>query len=474
VLGIAHPTGYPTYTLLAWLASVVLQPFGNEAYRADLLSALLLAGAAALLAAAVVGVTRRWPLGLLAGLAFAVTPIAWRLSTRADAHALHGVLAALLLVVLLAWHRRAGERQHNAGRWLIVAAIVFGLSLGNHALTLLLGPGIVAYVLLVEPRILRRDWRLVLACLISGSLATVVVYAYLPLRSVMDPPLDYADPERWESFWYVVLGQQFQGSFGPLPPLPEIAALVWDELVRGLGALAILVPAGLVIGAGRHPRLIVLTGLWFVCTWLFALGYPNASIERYYLVPLLAACLWIALAADGAWDALLDAVRRAKAGRAAGLDRRVGGWDPARIAETALVAGLVMGLLGLAVVGVPDRREHMDASDETFGREWLDATLTALEPDAAVLSWWSFSTPLWYGRWVEGRREDIVILDDRDVLDQGYGRVENAIDELLGRRPVYVMRLAQDLPALAERYELERVEAVPSPGDLYRVLGRRE
>ena len=26
VLGIAHPTGYPTYTLLAWLASVVLQP----------------------------------------------------------------------------------------------------------------------------------------------------------------------------------------------------------------------------------------------------------------------------------------------------------------------------------------------------------------------------------------------------------------------------------------------------------------
>jgi hypothetical protein len=152
----------------------------------------------------------------------------------------------------------------------------------------------------------------------------------------------------------------------------------------------------------------------------------------------------------------------------------VGGWDPARVAETALVAGLVMGLLGLAVVGVPDRREHMDASDETFGREWLGATLTALEPDAAVLSWWSFSTPLWYGRWVEGRREDIVILDDRDVLDQGYGRVENAIDELLGRRPVYVMRLAQDLPALAERYELERVEAVPSPGDLYRVLGRRE
>ena len=34
LLGIAHPTGYPAYTLVAWLASMVLQPFGNEALRA--------------------------------------------------------------------------------------------------------------------------------------------------------------------------------------------------------------------------------------------------------------------------------------------------------------------------------------------------------------------------------------------------------------------------------------------------------
>jgi hypothetical protein len=473
VLGIAHPTGYPTYTLLAWVASVMLQPFGNEAYRADLLSALLLAAAAALLASATTGVTRRWPLGLLAGIVFAVTPIAWRLSTRADAHALHGFLAALLLVLLLAWRRRAEADPDRAGRWLVAAAVVFGLSLGNHALTLLLAPGIVAYVLLVSPGILWRRWRLVLACLAGAGLAAIAVYAYLPLRSAMDPPLDYADPERWESFWYVVLGQQFQGSFGPLPPLPDIAAMVWDELVRSLGSLAILVPAGLVIGAGRHPRVIVLTGLWFICTWFFALGYENAAIERYYLVPLMAASLWVALAADGAWDALRAVVIRVRAGRASDTGGRTPGPGRARGAEVALVTVLVVGLVGLALVGVPARQERMDASDETFGREWLDATLAALEPDAAVLSWWSFSTPLWYGRWVEGRRDDIVILDDRDVLDQGFGRVENAIDELLGQRPVYVMRLARDLPALAERYELERVETVPSPGDLYRVLGRR-
>ena len=80
-------------------------------------------------------------------------------------------------------------------------------------------------------------------------------------------------------------------------------------VVGNLGPLAILVPAGAILGAVRHPRLVVLTGLWFVCTWLFALGYPNASIERYYLVPLLAAAIWVALAADVAWDALLALLR---------------------------------------------------------------------------------------------------------------------------------------------------------------------
>jgi hypothetical protein len=506
VLGIAHPTGFPTYTLLAWLASVVLQPFGNEAYRADLLSALLMAGAAALLAVAAVQVTRRLPLGLVAGLAFAVIPIAWRLSTRADAHALHVFMAALLLVLLQAWRARelpthmaaghgqpgatSGEpdgqhadprparRDHRAGGWLLAAAIVFGLSLGNHALTLLLAPGIVAYVLVVSPTILWRQWRLVLGCLAAACAAVVVVYAYLPLRSAMDPPLDYADPERWESFWYVVLGQQFQGSFRSLPPLLDVVAGIWDELVRGLGLLAVLVPAGLVVGALRHPRLIVLTGFWFVCTWLFALGYANASIERYYLVPLLAACLWVALAADAAWDGIHTVLARRRQVRPGPSGRRSGGEPDGTAtggrAEHVLASVLVVTLAGVTLAGVPDRRAHMDASDETFGRDWLEATLAALEPDAAVLSWWSFSTPLWYGRWVEGRRDDILIIDDRDVLDDGFGRVENAIDHLLGQRPVYIVRREEDLPALAGRYELEHIATVPSPGDLYRVLGRRE
>jgi hypothetical protein len=49
-----------------------------------------------------------------------------------------------------------------------------------------------------------------------------------------------------------------------------------------------------------------------------------------------------------------------------------------------------------------------------------------------------------------------------------------AVDHVLGDRPVYIVRLSRDIPRFEERYLLERVEGVPGPGDLYRVLGPRQ
>jgi 4-amino-4-deoxy-L-arabinose transferase-like glycosyltransferase len=190
VLGIAHPTGYPSYTLLLWLASVVLQPLGEAAFRANLTSALLTSGAAALTAVAVTRLTRHPGLGLVAGIALAVSPIVWRNALRADPHPFHLFLAALMLVLLLVWAERERTGRPAGGRYLIAAAAVFAVALGNHALTLLLAPGIGLYVFLVQPHILWRRWRLVLGCALVLVGLTVALYAYLPLRSAMGPPLD--------------------------------------------------------------------------------------------------------------------------------------------------------------------------------------------------------------------------------------------------------------------------------------------
>jgi hypothetical protein len=97
-----------------------------------------------------------------------------------------------------------------------------------------------------------------------------------------------------------------------------------------------------------------------------------------------------------------------------------------------------------------------------------------MEPDAVVVSWWSYSTPLWYAQHIEGRRPDLDVVDDRTRLDLGLGDVTDVIDANLPTRPVYVIRVdADDIVELAERYELDYLDGVDA-GGLTRVIGPRE
>ena len=103
---------------------------------------------------------------------------------------------------------------------------------------------------------------------------------------------------------------------------------------------------------------------------------------------------------------------------------------------------------------------------------WLDQAFAAFQPDAVVVSWWSYSTPLWYGQIIEGRRPDVWIVDDRTRLDLNLGEVSDVFDAWLGKRPVYVMRVTgSDIQTLAQHYV---IEPVGQPGNLYLVTGHKE
>ena len=96
--------------------------------------------------------------------------------------------------------------------------------------------------------------------------------------------------------------------------------------------------------------------------------------------------------------------------------------------------------------------------------------LSALEPNAVVVSWWSFSTPLWYATIVDGRRPDISIIDDRTRLDCNLGELDHVIDLYLPTRPVYLIRNGgSELPALEGRFQLVPIGA-PTASNVIRVL----
>jgi hypothetical protein len=133
---------------------------------------------------------------------------------------------------------------------------------------------------------------------------------------------------------------------------------------------------------------------------------------------------------------------------------------------------MALALLVPTGLGLEERWRAADRSGDTAMATWLDDAMSGLARDAVVVSWWSYSTPLWYGTLVEGRRPDLLVVDDSDIVNENLGSVEEVIDQYLGVRPVYVIRATtKDLEALALRYVLE---PAGRPAGVYRVTGTLE
>ncbi|HWP62800.1 MAG TPA: DUF2723 domain-containing protein [Candidatus Binatia bacterium] len=466
LLGTAHPTGYPSYVVLGWLASAVLAPVGEPAVRMNLLSAILVAVAVAGTAVAATILTGRSWLGLVAGAGLALTPGVWAISTAADPHALHLALVAGLLVVLLRWEVLVRQGEPSAERWLFAAAGLGGVAVGNHGLTVLLAPWLVVFVLVVDPGLLRRP-RLLAACLGLGVAVAGALYLELPLRAgPFRAPLVYGHPERLDGFLAVVLGSQFAGAVrSPVGDPAGVGAAIAAAMTAEFGPLAVLLPVAVLTTVLRRSSFALLSLPAAALTAVFAASYENAEIGRYYLGPVLFGWLWLAVLGDFAAERLEPLLA---AGSAPGPGGR-----RAPVVATPMAALVAALLLGPVLVAAPATRAAVDRSDDTSAARWLDAVLPVLAPDAVVVSWWSVSTPLWYAQLVEGRRPDVWVVDDRTRLDADLGEVTDVIDANLRERPVYVIRAsAVELAALAAAYELEPL-AVPVDDPPWRVLRPR-
>jgi hypothetical protein len=475
-LSIFHPTGFPVYSVIGWAWSQI--PVGDVAWRMNLLSAVsvaLAAGLVTLIAGHLVAERHRILAAagaFTAGVAFAFASEPWENATRADVHALNILFVTLVVWLLLTWGAAVRAGSPRAGRWLVAAAGAFGLGMGTHPLIGISAFGIAAWLLIVDPGIWRR-WRLVATCAAVLGIG-IASYGLIFMRASIDPapPLFYAHPDTWERFRYLVFAEQFHGLFSDFgAPLADLAAK-WNDAERVLAAQFVL-PGWIVAAAGatvlavRRPGQIAFLALVVVATTFYAMNFRDGDIDRYYLpvVAVAAALVGVAVAAGGAVAAA--AVREV-------AHRLVA--SPRARRRLATVAGGLVVALGLAMPAASLVGGYA-GHDQSANREadaWVASVHRQLPPNAVVISWWSYSTPLWYHRWVLGERPDVTIIDERNILDDGYRTMDNAIRSHLGERPVYVVPPHWDWNELADEWEFRTVSTYPGYIDLLFIEGPRQ
>jgi len=394
VLGIAHPTGYPTYLMLTHLFTHL--PFGDCAYRTNLASAVYAALAVAAVYWAGLLLARSTVAALAGALAFGLGPAFWSQAVIAEVYTLNALLVALALGVLLLWR----ERQRD--RYLLAAAFLLGLCLTNHMTSGALLPAALLFVAAVERRKL-LERRLLLGG--AGAFALgLLPYLYLPVRSSMQPPMSANKPDSPERFWYVVSGGNLRGTFFAFGPeeMPARAGMYLGHLLENLHWA--LVEAGLLGFAALllwDRAAALLLGVPYAVWLLHALGNNIVDVGLYFIPTYLVLAL---CAARG--GALLLSEARALLGRAG---RRAAGIG------TAALSAL---LLSLSLASLPGSYAKSDMSGYYEGRRVLETVARRVEPGSTVLH---HRSNLWYLVLVEGRRRDLTLVDPfRHNREVGY------------------------------------------------------
>ena len=344
-LGVAHPPGFPLWIVLAHLASLV--PLGNVAVRINFASALFAALASAMLtlvvaelmitASYLIGPKRRgkdarrgkktprytasggkdedsgvgrllvFAPALGAGLLMGFSRTLWSYATIAEVYTLNTLLICVIFFLMLRWRRSIiADRRHigapvEGGQrrpadtahdvFLYAAALLFGLALGVHHVTVaLILPALAVIVYRTEGLRFFTSRRLVYAALISVA-ALVTIYAYLPLAAAHTPVINWGTPRSLQEIWWHVTGRQYRVFLSFTPEMMGEQSLEFFRLLlREFGLSWLPLPLVLAfagfVSAFKRDR----TTFWFllcvvIADLAYAFSYEIAEDKDAYYLP---------------------------------------------------------------------------------------------------------------------------------------------------------------------------------------------
>ncbi|MEW6555725.1 MAG: DUF2723 domain-containing protein [Elusimicrobiota bacterium] len=300
-LGITHPPGYPLWTILGKIFTVII-PFGNIAYRVNLMSAFF--GTLTCLIVYLITKDMRYEIrdksknpspfshlpSLICALALAFSSTFWSQAIISEVYTLNAFFVVLIIYLLLA-------------RYSLLAFFIYGLSLTNHYIMFLFGPVFVLYIIWKNPKVL--NWKTFFSFFIFLLLGWVL-YLYLPIRSAQKPPIDWGNPENFTNFSAHLGRFQYRGLELAKKVGFETKVLFMKNLAEqvlenfGLGFCLIAI-AGLIKIIKKNIKFAILTCLIFLVNTfglIFLLNFKFTpqdidAFTPYYIPAWIMVSIWI-------------------------------------------------------------------------------------------------------------------------------------------------------------------------------------
>lgn len=416
LLGIPHPSGYPTYVLLGKLFSLI--PAGDTAFRLNIMSAAF-AAATVFLVYQLVRELRnqldppgsKWPAygAAFGALSLAVSPLFWTQAIVVEVYSLNAFFFTAILF-LLARRRRLAERG-DAYLWL--AGLLFGAGLGNHLSLLALVPAGLGILWSGPKGSLPSRGALVAPAALA--LAGLAVYLLLPLRAGQNPAANWGDPSTLDRFAWLVSGGEYRYLLQSVPT-PQVLSRLAGIGNLLLGEFAIWGTAlGLIgIWRGYIGRLVVTAGLGasFLLLSVYAAMYGAENSQVYLLPAFILWSVWIGWGVE--W--LMAVVQLpGLAGLLSGRVRRVPGAPVRERVTPGWVPGTVAAILLLCPMAfVVSSWDKVDLRNDSAALDYGIGALAAVPEGSLVLSSRDEHTfSLDYSQQVLGRRPDVVVVDVR-------------------------------------------------------------
>ncbi len=417
VLGVTYPTGFPLYILIGKVWTTLI-PFGTIAWRMNFLSAFC----AALALPFIYNATRRlfghhlnpkyltagrWA-GLATTLIFATLPTFWLWSTGTKTYALNILLFSLILFLLA----KALDQQSNENtskRWpLLIPAFILGLQISVHNTAVLLGPGLLLFVILF----FHKHLRILKAWLIHGAILAIpgLFYLYIPIRAQwliaqygQDEAIargllaDFYKPG-WDGLLRYYTAADFTGgvatNWGQVPGqfFSHYIPILTDNFTAIAAILGLVGAISLLI---FRPRLFFPLFLIYAIPIPFVLAYGQGEQSAFLLPSFLMFSLFIGHLF------VLPAII------ATSLPSSL----PRPTSYILRIAPLLLFLLLGSTLLLSQTRYNFEWLDAKWARptyeEWTTNLNHPMEENATMVARWGDLTSFWYLQYAEEQRPDL-------------------------------------------------------------------